>query len=156
MTRRIELIIIHCTATPNGRIVTPEAIDRWHKERGFCRKMRFRIAHNRHLRSFGYHFLIVDNLPIITGRHLDEDGAHARGYNRTSIGVCLAGTDRFSVEQWDKLRSLIESLMRLYPDAEVIGHRDVNSHKECPCFDVREWMNRGMTPLNEHIYGNNQ
>ena len=153
VTRRVELIIIHCSATPNGRIVTPDAIDRWHKRRGFHRTTRFRVAHNRHLTAFGYHFLIVDHLPIITGRHLDEVGAHARGYNQESIGICLAGTDKFSTEQWEKLRALVRGLLCLYPGARVIGHRDVNRHKECPCFDVKAWMDSGMEPASGHIYG---
>lgn len=134
MTKRkaTEYIIIHCAATKPSMDIGAKEIDRWHRARGFL--------------SIGYHFVIRRNGTIETGRNLEEIGAHARGYNSTSVGICLVGgisesgkpENNFTQEQWKSLETLVKDLKTKYPDAEVIGHRDV-AKKDCPCFDAWAW-----------------
>lgn len=112
--------------------------------------MRF----NSHLQAIGYHFVIYSTGAIATGRHLEEIGAHAKGFNSKSIGICLLGTDKFYREQWDALRDNISLLTQKnhYPSARIVGHRDLpNVHKECPGFNVADWLVNDMQPLPGHI-----
>ncbi len=151
MLRKIDTIIIHCAVTRNGAWLSTESVDPWHHVRKFKRKSKYRIAHNKQLRAFGYHYLITDGMPIATGRHLDEIGAHARGHNTNSIGICLAGTDKFTLDQWDKLQILVSSLLKLYPKSKVIAHHEVSDHKTCPNFDVAAWLISGMHPIADNL-----
>ena len=75
--RKITKIIVHCSATPEGRAVTVEDMDKWHRERGFD--------------SIGYHFIIYLDGSIHLGRPIERPGAHCIGQNITSIGVCYIG-----------------------------------------------------------------
>lgn len=150
--RSITSIILHCSATPNCRWTTTADIDNWHRERGFFRYLDFRKIFNYSLTSIGYHFVVYTNGAVATGRHLDEVGAHAKGFNANSLGVCLVGTDRFSVAQWDSLRDNLVGLLKKYPDASIRGHRDLPGvHKTCPGFDVSAWLNNDKRPLPEHV-----
>ena len=166
--RVVNLIVIHCSASPNGRPVTAADIDAWHHARGFRRAMGWRTRQNATLAAIGYHFLIRVNGAIETGRHLDEIGAHVAGNNRTSIGVCMAGTDRFAPAQWDSLKANITALTERYPSVlrpggtrrgRVCGHRDLSPDRDndglvepwewlktCPGFNVGVWFDGGMTP----------
>lgn len=127
--RTIKEIIIHCTATPEGRDVTVDEIGRWHKTAGF--------------KEIGYHFVVYRNGSIIKGRREDRVGAHCRGHNRNSIGVCYVGgcdsrmnpKDTRTPAQKESLEKLIVHLLRLHPGAEVHGHRDFAA-KACPGFDA--------------------
>ena len=89
---------------------------------------------------------------IERGRPLESIGAHAKGHNDESIGICLIGgidskghsVDNFTQAQKDSLRELVGYLKdTYYPDAEVLGHRDLGAKKDCPCFDVREFLRCG-------------
>ena len=169
--RPINLIVIHCSASPNGEslfkgapgalpIQTPvSVIDGWHATRGFHRDPTARAVFNPQLAAIGYHYLIYRNGGIATGRDEDEVGAHVAGFNQKSLGLCLIGTDRFTPEQWQSLRDLVTALRKRYPDARVVGHRDLSPDqnangivepfewlKTCPGFDVRAWLARGMRP----------
>jgi N-acetylmuramoyl-L-alanine amidase len=135
MTRSTtELLIVHCSATPPSMDIGKREIDRWHRARGWL--------------GIGYHFVIRQNGRIETGRSIERAGAHAYGYNDKSIGICLVGgvqeddkttpEQNFSTEQYRALEALLFQLKRDYPEAEVIGHRDVSS-KACPSFDVKTW-----------------
>lgn len=162
--RKIDTIIIHCSDSPNGRALftgklgdknfaTPvQEIDRWHRERGFKRLPEWRKRQNPELTSIGYHFVICTRGAVAAGRHLDEIGAHCQGYNATSIGICLVGKDKFSIEQWLSLAKVIESLKKTYPAARVLAHHDLNTAKTCPNFDVVEWMRSGMQPIIGQTY----
>ncbi len=164
MARKIDLIVIHCSDSPNGRtlftgdpskrgFVTPVMeIDRWHAQRGFKRQPEWRKRQNPSLAAIGYHFVIYTRGAVATGRHLDEVGAHAVGYNATSIGICLVGRDAFSVEQWHSLQQLIESLKKQHPQARVVAHHALNKDKTCPNFDVAAWLASGLVPLANRIY----
>lgn len=151
-TRTINGIIIHCSATPNGHWHNVHEIDQWHQERGFSRDEAARQRFNPQLHAIGYHFVIYPNGANATGRDVSEIGAHAKGFNSRTIGICLIGTDKFSVEQWHMLRDLVVLLRIKNPDARVIGHRDLpNVKKTCPGFSVEDWLKNGMEPLPGHI-----
>ena len=81
---------------------------------------------------------------------MDVSGAHAAGYNSVSVGVCLVGgrgeddeaENNFTPQQFESLAEVLDELCGRYPDAEVLGHRDLpDVQKECPAFDVRGWLN---------------
>lgn len=177
MPRPISLIVIHCSASPNGDSLfrgspgtpgfwTPvEDIDSWHARRGFKRELRARTFFNPHLHSIGYHYIIYRNGAIVTGRSEDEVGAHVHGYNQKSLGICLIGTDQFTAAQWKNLRELVQSLQSRYPGAAVTGHRDLSPDKNsngviepceylkaCPCFNVAAWSEAGMQALSNNLY----
>lgn len=157
--RRIDEIIVHCSATPNGAWRTVEDIDAMHAQRGFVRDPRV-IGHNQPaLKSIGYHYVIYTTGAVVIGRGENEIGAHCKGRNARSIGVCLIGTDRYSVEQWAALSQLVVGLQARFDGARVLGHRDCSPDadgdgtveprewlKTCPGFDVAAWLARGMMP----------
>lgn len=128
---KIDAIIIHCSATPEGREFHAADIDRWHRQRGF--------------RCIGYHYVVTLDGSVEKGRDESETGAHCvqQGMNRRSIGVCYIGgvdeagkpKDTRTEAQKMTLRRLIEDLRRRYPSAKVYGHRDF-APKACPCFDA--------------------
>lgn len=127
--RKIDKIIIHCTATPFGRDVTAAEVDRWHRSQGW--------------RAIGYHFLIRLDGTIEPGRPVEQIGAHCRGQNSRSIGIAYVGgldslgkcADTRTDAQKQSLLTLLSSLLEKYPDAGIFGHRDF-SPKACPCFDA--------------------
>lgn len=141
MSRVVDLIVLHCSASPNGRGDDIHDIDDWHHQRGFLRSDAWRRQWQPDLCSVGYHYVITASGEVQYGRHHDEVGAHAQGYNAHSIGVCMVGTDEFSEAQWNALTDLVSALRHQYPDANVLGHRDLpNVHKSCPGFDVAGWL----------------
>lgn len=161
--RNITDIVIHCTDTPNGRHQTVGDIDSWHRQRGFHRVPHWRLnkSFNSELTSIGYHFVIYIDGSVHTGRHIDEIGAHVAGHNSNSVGVCMVGTDRFTLAQWVSLRALIQQLQadtlasahRMA--ARVRGHRDFDTAqqqgKTCPNFDVGSWLANPLPPV-EHVF----
>lgn len=176
MPRPISLIVIHCSASRNGDslfrgslgtpgFATPaQTIDSWHIARGFKRGAAARAGFNPGLAAIGYHYVIYTNGAIATGRHPDEIGAHVTGFNQASLGICLVGTDRFTPAQWQALRELVASLHLRYPDARILGHRDLSPDrnangvvepaewlKTCPGFAVAAWRQAGMAPLPENL-----
>lgn len=170
--RPINLLVIHCSASPNADSLfraspgapgfqTPVmAINAWHKERGFKRNAAARARFNPALGSIGYHYVIYRNGALATGRDEPEIGAHVTGFNQKSIGICLVGTDRFRIAQWVALRELVTALLQRYPEARIVGHRDLSPDqnqngivekfewlKTCPGFDVAAWIAGGMNPV---------
>lgn len=130
--RKVDKIIIHCSATPEGRAVTVEEIDCWHKERGFD--------------CIGYHYVIYLDGSIHLGRALEKPGAHCLGQNKNSIGICYIGglerdcktpKDTRTDAQKEALRTLITKLKLQYPNITVHGHREFVA-KACPCFNVKK------------------
>jgi N-acetyl-anhydromuramyl-L-alanine amidase AmpD len=108
-----------------------QEIDQWHKERGFS--------------SCGYHYVIRRNGRVERGRDVERGGAHAKGFNAKSLGVCLVGGKgegdvsdcNFTFEQYQSLYDLISDLKVQFPITKVLGHRDLKGvTKDCPCFDV--------------------
>ena len=149
--RPIDLIVIHCTASPNGVWYSAADIDAWHRQRGFVRLPEFVKRQNPSLLAIGYHFVIYTNGAVASGRHLEEVGAHAKGHNRTSLGISLVGTDKFTPIQWEMLRANVRGLRLKFPDAQVVGHRELNPGKTCPGFDVQTWLENDMNPDPAHI-----
>lgn len=134
--RNITEIIVHCSATPEGRDYTVADIDRWHKAKGW--------------KGIGYHFVIYRDGSIHVGRPKEQIGAHCTGHNTISIGICYIGglatdgktaKDTRTQEQKDSMLGLIEQLLEEFPKASIHGHREFAA-KACPCFDVTEIINQ--------------
>jgi len=175
--RNIRLLVIHCSATPNdrtlfsGKFGTPgfrspvHEIDLWHKQREFHRDTYWRGRQNASLEAIGYHYVIARNAALFTGRHEDEVGAHAQGWNSLSLGICLIGTDQFTALQWAQLSQTVRGMAArlkiplqapklttqgkqgLVVAPGICGHRDLPGHnKACPGFDVHAWLANDLTP----------
>ncbi|MDR1089580.1 MAG: N-acetylmuramoyl-L-alanine amidase [Prevotella sp.] len=129
--RKIDKIIIHCSATKAGRHFTVEDIDRWHKARGFA--------------GIGYHYVIYLDGSVHRGRPEDQTGAHTQGQNSSSVGICYIGgldaegkpSDTRTEAQKSSLINLVDDLEAKYPEAKVYGHCEFAA-KACPCFDVKK------------------
>jgi len=132
--RSINEIIIHCSASRHG--ITIKDIDRWHKARGWD--------------GCGYNIVIESDGRVGWGRDINTVGAHCKGHNSHSIGICMIGGDdgnkmyKFNSEQLKELKIVIEGIFMTYGVMPVVGHREYNKHKTCPCFNVEEWMEDGM------------
>ena len=132
--RRIDLIVIHCTASRPNQHISMELLHQMHRARGW--------------RCCGYHYYITRDGQLRIGRPEDEIGAHARHYNAHSIGICYEGglddkgrpADTRTPAQRAALIALLRSLKVDYPRAEIVGHCELEGvHKDCPCFDVSEY-----------------
>ena len=130
--RKITEIIVHCSATPEGKDFTVADITRWHKQRGF--------------RTIGYHYVVYRDGSVHTGRPEGEIGAHCVVNNACSIGVCYIGglaedgktpKDTRTPAQRESLLMLLRRLRKKYPNAKIYGHRDFAA-KACPSFDARK------------------
>lgn len=152
--RVINQIIIHHTATEDGREIAPSQIDDWHRARGFLRTDQPAKWWLPHLTSIGYHHIIGRGGQIWPGRHPDERGAHALGNNSDSIGICLVGMSKFTRPQWAALSLICDAYRRDIPGLRIIGHMDApGAATECPGFDVRDWLASG--PILAHIWPTN-
>ncbi len=127
--RTITLIIIHCSATPDGKSLSFEECRRDH------------IMH-RHFRDIGYHFYITRDGVIHDGRPMNKIGAHCNGHNTHSIGICYEGgldasgrpADTRTMKQKAAMTKLINRMQSLFPKAIIVGHNDLNPRKACPGF----------------------
>lgn len=148
--RKITEIIIHCSATPDGKDYTVDDIRRWHKQRGYS--------------DVGYHYIVYRNGQLVQGRDVNIIGAHVSGHNAHSIGICYIGgmnaentqpEDTRTLRQKARLLSLLVDLRKLYPNAQIIGHRDLSEDKNgngiiepsewmkaCPSFDAKSEYHR--------------
>lgn len=131
--RRINLIVIHCTGTEEGKDVTVQAIRNWHiKGNGW--------------RDIGYHYVIYRDGSLHEGRDVNISGGHARGYNSNSIGIVYVGgcpkghldqsKDTRTPEQKATLLRLLKDMRKMYPHAKIVGHKDLNK-TGCPSFDAK-------------------
>jgi N-acetylmuramoyl-L-alanine amidase len=128
--RKINEIIIHCAATPEGKDFTVEDIRKWHKARGFV--------------DIGYHYIIYRDGSVHPGRPLQQIGAHTTGHNSYSIGICYIGgcakdgktaKDTRTPEQKLAMYKLIHDLLESYPNAQVSCHNQW-AQKACPSFKI--------------------
>lgn len=128
-TRNITEIIVHCSATQEGKDYTVDNIRQWHLARGF--------------NDIGYHYVIYRDGSIHTGRDESVIGAHCTGHNSNSIGVCYIGgvdknnnpKDTRTKEQKIALLSILKELKIKYPKAKIHSHKDF-ANKACPSFDA--------------------
>ena len=112
-----------------------DEIDRWHREQGWD--------------GIGYHYVIRRNGAVEYGRAEEKAGAHCKGHNKDSIGICLIGgikdgtkdtpTDDYTKAQWDTLARVVKELRSKYPKANIVGHCDYEPKKTCPNFNVGQW-----------------
>lgn len=130
--RRIDKIIIHCSATPEGKNYSVATIRKWHVEgRGWS--------------DIGYHYIIDTLGDIYDGRPVEKMGAHTKGQNANSIGVCYIGgidadgnpKDTRNKAQIHALKTIVKDLLTLYPNATIHGHNEF-ANKACPSFIVSE------------------
>lgn len=158
-TRPIHLLVLHCSATRNCDTYTPEQLLRDHLARGF--------------HGCGYHYYITRQGRLFAMRPVDRIGAHVRGHNSDSIGICYEGgldhkyepCDTRTPMQRQTLSQLLHALLQLYPHAFVLGHRDLSPDrngdgritsdewvKVCPCFDARVYNEYNLA-VNPHRIG---
>lgn len=142
-----ELLVVHCSATGPAQNIGVREITQWHIQRGFD--------------TVGYHYVIRRDGTLETGRPESAIGAHVKGHNANSIGVCLVGgvdtagkpANNFNHAQFLALGELLDQLQSRYPDARILGHRDLSPDlngdgritpnefiKACPSFDITAWL----------------
>lgn len=137
MREETKYIVIHCSQTrPSQSFVDAKWIDRLHRGNGWLK--------------IGYAIVITRLGEIQRGREDNEVQAAVKGYNHTSFNLCLVGgakeenwkeaEDNFTAEQWESLKKELTRLVKLYPDAQIVGHRDLDPNKFCPSFDVRDYL----------------
>ena len=128
--RKITLLIVHCDGIRPNQHNSAKKIDNYHKSKGW--------------KGIGYHFFVRRDGTVEHGRPIEEVGAHCVGHNRHSIGICYEGgldsvgrfADTRTPEQVRALRELLERLHGDFPNALIVGHRDLNPTKHCPGFDA--------------------
>ena len=130
--RLVKEIIIHCSATREEQQVSVDTIRDWHLAKGW--------------NDIGYHFYIDLDGTINKGRDIDKIGAHCKGHNRNSIGICYCGgvetdgktpKDTRTQEQKDSLLNVLKTLKAMYPEAVIYSHSEFAA-KACPSFDATE------------------
>ena len=141
--RTIKKRVYHCSADEGGTDHSLMYYDKMHRDRGF--------------RMIGYHFLIHPDGRVDEGRPLSMVGAHAKGYNRESVGICYIGGLRYgkpadtrTPQQIIAMRAIDKTLESQFPDSKRMGHRDLSVDlngdgviskyewmKSCPCYDVK-------------------
>ena len=128
--RSINMIVVHCSATRADCALTTEDLEAIHRRRGF--------------RGIGYHYYIRRDGTVVNTRALELVGAHAKGHNAHSIGICYEGgldsnhkpSDTRTLPQKASLVALLRELKQMFPNVLVVGHHDLNPMKECPCFNA--------------------
>ena len=128
--RDIDMIVVHCTDTPPSRDIGAAEIRDWHvRDNGWS--------------DIGYHYVIRRDGTVEFGRPLGVPGAHAKGFNDSTIGICLVGgrggVFDFTFEQVFAFRNKVALLRQMFPGIAVRGHRELNPNKTCPGFHPR-WL----------------
>lgn len=131
---RTDFIVVHCAATKPTMDIGVREIRQWHVTKGWL--------------DIGYHFVIRRNGTVEDGRPNDVIGSHVKDYNSRSLGICLVGgidasgnpEANFTEAQMASLSLLLKATKRQYPEAKIVGHRDLDSGKACPSFDVGNWL----------------
>lgn len=132
--RDISHIVVHCSYTPPSMDIGASDIRQWHKDKGWS--------------DIGYHYVIRRNGTVEKGRPDEVVGAHAKGYNLDSIGICLIGGKKsgkekaefnFTMKQLMTLEYLVKKKLQEYPGSMISGHNQL-SGKACPCFNVPEFI----------------
>ena len=133
--RKIDKIILHCSDSDIKAHDDIKVIREWHKARNFS--------------DVGYHYFIRKDGTIQKGRNWEKIGAHCKGQNKASIGICLSGRHKFTTRQFEALEHTLERLTDAFSELPVHGHYEF-SEKTCPNFDVSTFMGE----YYDKIYGN--
>lgn len=145
--REIDEIIIHCAATRPDQNISAADINKWHIMQGW--------------QGIGYHFFIKLDGTVEPGRPIDQIGAHCKGHNSNSIGICYAGgtvryndhayaTDTRTPEQIRSMYLLIVTLLHCYPTITKISGHNQYAKVDCPCFNVDDEYGNLIKTLKEH------
>jgi N-acetylmuramoyl-L-alanine amidase len=135
--RTINKIIVHCSATQEGKDLDAAEINKWHLKRGWD--------------GIGYHYVVLLDGVIEYGRSIYKQGSHVKGENEGSIGICYIGgveskqgsngewiaKDTRTPEQKESLLLLLKTLKKMHPEATIHGHNEFAA-KSCPCFDAKK------------------
>ncbi len=129
--RKLDKIIIHCSATRKNQDIGVKEIAQEHKKNGW--------------ENIGYHFVIRRNGEIEDGRPIEEIGAHCKGQNKNSIGICLVGgvneqlkaENNFTPAQFFSLQKLVQNLKMKFQNLTIHGHKEFAA-KDCPSFEVTD------------------
>jgi N-acetylmuramoyl-L-alanine amidase len=146
--RKIDEIIIHCTATRpdwwagKSAAAKVKEITRWHLDRGWS--------------DIGYHYLIDRDGTVVEGRPVERTGAHVKGHNTGTVGISLFGgfggsagdsfADNFTEDQEQALLDLIAKLKADHPSITKISGHNQYAAKACPCFSVPAWLKKAQSP----------
>ena len=123
---KIKFLIVHCSDTPDKHDVDASFIHNMHLKFGWS--------------GIGYHKVILRSGKIEDGRPEYWIGAHVKGKNKISLGVCLIGKDKFTKNQFKSLERVLKKWKMEYPAAKILGHKDTgDTNKTCPNFDVVTW-----------------
>jgi len=179
--RKINAIVIHCSATKEGQNITKHDIYDWHTwpcdirdKNGKLISVKYQskvyndrselpvyVRHKkgRGFNDIGYHYIIELSGLTVVGRPLWKPGAHVKGHNKDTIGICYIGgidqngkpKDTRTDNQKKSIILLLQNLKELFPDATIKGHRDYSPDlnndgridqwewmKSCPCFEVSD------------------
>ena len=124
--KNIKFLVVHCSDTDNEKELGAQAIHQMHLNFGWD--------------GIGYHKVICRSGKIENGRPEYWIGAHVKGKNEISLGVCLIGKDQFTKRQFASLKKILTKWKTIYQNAQVVGHKDTgNTKKSCPNFDVATW-----------------
>ena len=126
LNKNISFLVVHCSDTDNSEQISAIEIHKMHLDFGWD--------------GIGYHKIINRSGKIENGRPEYWVGAHVKGINNISLGVCLIGKDNFTKKQFSSLEKILKEWKTKYPDAKIVGHKDTgNTNKTCPNFDVIAW-----------------
>ena len=129
----IKLLIIHCSDTLNSEEFDASKIHQLHLDFGW--------------NGIGYHKVICRDGRIENGRPEYWVGAHVKGKNSCSLGVCLIGKDKFTQKQFNSLEKVLKKWIEVYPNSKIIGHsKAVVTKKTCPNFNVKDWCEKREMP----------
>lgn len=126
---KISLLIVHCSDTPDNEDIGAIQIHKMHLGFGWD--------------GIGYHKVIRRDGTVENGRPEFWIGAHVKGYNKISLGVCLIGRNKFTKNQFDSLEFTLKNWKKKYPSAHIMGHCETtNTNKTCPNFIVSKWCKK--------------
>lgn len=127
--RIIDWVIVHCSDSDRPEHDNIETVKKWHiDERGF--------------KDIGYHYFIDKKGVVHKGREEDKVGAHCKGHNSNSLGVCLSGRKEFTESQFKALEVLLIDICSRHDleKKDILAHCDLDANKTCPNFDLHSWL----------------
>lgn len=130
--KKISLLVVHCSDTDDKKNLSAVDIHKMHLTFGWD--------------GIGYHKVITRSGKVENGRPEYWIGAHVKGNNEISLGVCLIGKNHFTKKQFISLERVLKKWKKIHPKAKIVGHKDTgNTNKTCPNFDVIKWSQKIIT-----------